>query len=162
MSNRMTVPLEEIRFPSQCAACGGAAETTVAVELRRGVDLLFVRYERIIRVDVPVCASCRRKRRWAGWLALPSLLLGMLVAALFAMDFNMSGRNGPALALLILVLAMMLFGRLGLDDYLAWRFVGVHGILKARPEPHARFAFRRPGFLEAMLGVNPSGRREGA
>ncbi len=162
MPTRITVPLEAIHFPIECGACGATPAATFPLEIRRGIDLLFVRQVSDIRLAVPVCVSCYRKRRWAGWLALPLLLLAMVVASLFAMDLNFKGHNGPALALLILILALMLFTRLGLDDYLTWQFIGVHAVWDTRRGPCVRLTTKRLPFLEALQTVNPFATREGA
>lgn len=53
----------DAKLPAQCARCGGAGETAIAVHAERGTDAFLT----FSQLAIPYCRSCAARVRRAGW-----------------------------------------------------------------------------------------------
>ena len=98
-----------IHFPAGCARCDGPAETVHHLTAKRGIDLIFVSAHQEIELPVPLCRSCRRRRRIVGAVNVAGTLAvviggGFLGTQLAIDDVSTIGAGVVFVAVVVLAL----------------------------------------------------------
>lgn len=74
-----------VRFPAECACCGGSVAAVEKLPIIRGVDVIVGSFTRSLELDLPTCETCHRtllKRRTLWWLEVIALAMAAPIAAL--------------------------------------------------------------------------------
>jgi hypothetical protein len=158
MANRLSIPIAELALPVACAACDARPAKLFKLRISQNIDLLFARRERWYTLPVPLCLACHKRRirtAIAAWLLVVAAFLALAFGGLvLAIDYD-----SPLAAVAFgLLFCLALFVRLGLDDLLAWRAVGLHGVLLRGSPPRARLAVRRADLFNKLRASSPNAR----
>lgn len=133
MSTTIDVPTDWERFPRRCVNCGASPDTTVTVDCSTGVDLVFVKFSRWHEFSLPVCSSCKTRRRGAGVLCAVLSIVAVFgsLLGMFALEpiFKSWGQRDVWLLLTLGVfLAVLYFVRNWVSPVLDARLLGVRGV----------------------------------
>ncbi len=127
------------------------------IEARRGIDLLFVRYHRVITLPVPVCKDCKRKRRIAGAGSFLGILAVIFGGGLLCVEFSERQWGIATATLAGFILLVAVLARLGLTDLVNWMTIGLHVVWRKGEEIPLDVRFRNREYFEAWRTVNPRG-----
>jgi hypothetical protein len=122
---------------------------------QRGVDLLFVSYHRVIRVSVPVCRACKRKRTVVGVASFLGVILFIFAGVLVCAEFSTRHWGMATGVVAAVVVLVVLLARLGLTDLVDWRMVGMHIVWRSGDGVPLEVRFRDREYFRDWLVVNP-------
>jgi hypothetical protein len=145
----------DVRFPPKCIACDGEPDAMQALELRRGVDLLFVAYWQFAELSAPICRRCKRRRRNAGAAAFTLVLLFVLGGGFAAAELALNDHQTAAGTLAAAIVIVALVWRFRGDALIDWTTLGIRSAwLKGDGVP-LRLTFRRDEYFSAWRAANP-------
>ena len=67
-----------LTFPTGCVRCGAPPKTIFTVDAGRRIDLLFIDFETVVEVTVPMCRRCWLMRYFVGFITGLTLVVGGL------------------------------------------------------------------------------------
>lgn len=161
---RVTVRVDELRFPRACVCCGGEATTHVTLRAERGLDLVILVFMQLVKLEVPVCAAHARAHRNVRWAAYVGVFIATTLLVMLAM---LSLKNvDVGVALLVGALVGAFAARIAeackLSRFSSYRAIGVSAVsldaeltrvtLRVR-DPALRAALVEGGGVEAIAGV---------
>ena len=129
-------PLNEITLnlpaglPPSCVSCGGPATKTRIVRAVDGFNAFVVRYQRWMRVGVPLCQHCARRRSLGSFLIAPAAItlgLGVPIAATAAAVSGLIPSSVQIPLILIGLAWLVVFANFG-EQWLDYRLIGVKGV----------------------------------
>lgn len=147
---------ETLRFPARCVRCDATPDRTHEIQATRGIDLIVIAAWESLDIPVPVCAACKRHRRWRGVAIYAGAILFMIAACTSGIVLRDADHGLPGGALIALAFLPMIALRVGGSEWLELSSLGLRiDLLKGDHTP-LRLTFRREAFFRAWRAVNPS------
>ena len=110
----------------------------------KGFNAFVVRYQRWMRVGVPLCQHCARRRSLGSYLIAPAAIILGLGVPIAATAAAVSGRipSSVQVPLILIGLAwLMVFANFG-EQWLDYRLLGVKGVRFSEKPPTITLRFR--------------------
>ena len=148
-------------LPLTCVSCCEPATKSRIVRAVHGFNAFVVRYQRWMRVGVPLCQRCARRRSSGSFLIAPAAIILGLGVPIAATAAAVSGRipSSVQIPLILIGLAwLMVFANFG-EQWLDYRLIGVKGVRFSEKPPTITLRFRdvaRASHISAALNARPT------